>query len=195
MVIVIDSMSSQPPATSPVLRKVSNEVTNRLHAWQVGALSLGMRYGSVVATLQLSTRMKYTANWTAPSTVCCLARSGSTGGFSPGRTPAPVVSGPVRLGEGDVRGRTGADVGTLGDGLAAGTPLFPHPAAGITITATKQSNLLRIAPSRVMTAAPAPRRLLRVALRLPGRTLRQRQSAASGCTEAAACGHRRITLL
>lgn len=31
--------------------------------------------------------------------MCCLAMALSTGGFSPGRTPGPVVSGPVRAGE------------------------------------------------------------------------------------------------
>ena len=59
--------------------------------------------------------MKYTANAIAPSAECCFATGKSTGGFSPGRTFGPVVSGPdgVGAGGGDVERGTlvGATVG------------------------------------------------------------------------------------
>jgi len=69
--------------------------------------------------------------------VCCLANGGITGGLSPGRTPGPVVFGPV--GDGDdtaplVPGpltTAAVDTGavTLGDTGGLGSPPPPpeHP--------------------------------------------------------------------
>src|SRR5438874_7344557 len=63
-------------------------------------------------------------NASAPMALCFLARAGYAGGFSPGRTFGPVVSGPVRVGVGEIRAVVRADPLTgVGVGFGSARPL------------------------------------------------------------------------
>jgi hypothetical protein len=108
---------------------------------------------SIVATAQSNDLMKYCANRSAPSWVCCLAAAGMTGGFSPGRTLGPVVTGPDGVGEGVGLGDAEGDdtVGELGGGFAA--PLS-HAATANAATASAPAIPIRMRRSWLTTQTP-----------------------------------------
>jgi hypothetical protein len=80
--------------------------------------------------------------------VCCFASSGNTGGFSPGRTFGPVVSGPVRLGVAGVEDGATDDGRVLGVGAGVGSGSAPPP-----LQAASNPAISPIASNRIPTPA------------------------------------------